>query len=536
MTTSKPYKHIKKIRDFLFEAWYQNLNYAQAQSYFHDTYRSQVRQPNFPPRGDKTGACSSIRCGNFFGRNLDWYYSNLAEFVIHTPHEHGRFASIAMGGNSPGLTNDFVESGADSEKYRYLPFNVVDGINEHGLCVSVNVVPTTGKGHTTGTHSGKPELCGLMIPRYILDHHSSALAAVKDIADNFDVYMPYSSALTQEFHYLVADEDETYILEFIQNKAVYSRAERPYITNFHMDGVTFMSDGSLRWQSVEQYGQGLERYEIIARDLSEAATLSGMLSLLQRLTFTKAYIPSTEPYWYTEFTSEERGLKVRSLPSAFAEYVALAQNAYATRNRENPITWQTTHRSIYDIRARKLYLYAQEDDSIVFTRSLPPTPKESFNWDAVTFFRNLTAHNRLAQSLGVTFCRVSGLEGFEEALQSMQSSTAFVAVSDIAQGYTEMNNTPHTRRVKTVFLAMRHAVDDMVARQECMDAMRELFRQFMSVLIQEKVRAEEEHIYLDPRISFQEIDRYFFSGGACAYFQIATDVYTDLRYNREEWV
>ncbi|MBQ0062995.1 MAG: hypothetical protein KBS94_03070 [Prevotella sp.] len=36
--------------------------------------------------------------------------------------------------------------------------------------------------------------------------------------------------------------------------------------------------------------------------------------------------------------------------------------------------------------------------------------------------------------------------------------------------------------------------------------------------------------------SLQEIDRYFFSGCACAYFQIATDVYTDLRYNQEEWL
>ena len=75
----------------------------------------------------------------------------------------------------------------------------------------------------------------------------------------------------------------------------------------------------------------------------------------------------------------------------------------------------------------------------------------------------------------------------------------------------------------------------VVARQECMDTMRELFRQFMSVLIQEKVKVEEEHIYLDPRISFHEIDRYFLSGCACAYFQVAVDVYTDLRYNREEW-
>ena len=160
---------------------------------------------------------------------------------------------------------------------------------------------------------------------------------------------------------------------------------------------------------------------------------------------------------------------------------------------------------------------------------------KNINWDAVAFCERLASRNKLAKAEGFTFCRVSGLEGFEEALHSMQTASAFIAVSDISQGYMEMNTTPHTRRVKTVFLAMRHAIDDMGARQECMDIMRELFRQFMSVLIQEKTRVEEEHIYLDPRISFQEIDRYFLSGCACAFFQIATDVYTDLRYNGEEW-
>jgi hypothetical protein len=82
---------------------------------------------------------------------------------------------------------------------------------------------------------------------------------------------------------------------------------------------------------------------------------------------------------------------------------------------------------------------------------------------------------------------------------------------------------------------MRHAVDDMDARTECMETMRELFRQFMSVLILERVKLEQNRIYLDPRISFNEIDRYFFSGCACAYFQIAIDIYTDLRYNENEW-
>ena len=160
---------------------------------------------------------------------------------------------------------------------------------------------------------------------------------------------------------------------------------------------------------------------------------------------------------------------------------------------------------------------------------------KNINWDAVAFFEHLTNTNKLAQKEGFLFCRVSGLEGFEECIHTLQSTANFIAVSDIAQGYTELNTTPHTRRVKTVFLAMRHALDDMQARQHCMDIMRELFRQFMSVLIQEKTRVEEEHIYLDPRISFQEIDRYFLSGCACTYFQIATDIYTDLRFNAEEW-
>ena len=92
--------------------------------------------------------------------------------------------------------------------------------------------------------------------------------------------------------------------------------------------------------------------------------------------------------------------------------------------------------------------------------------ENNFNWNATAFFEQLTASNRLAQEKHFSFLRVSGLEGLEEVLHTLQHVTAFVAVSDIAQGYTELNNTPHTRRVKTVFIAMRHQLDNMTARQE----------------------------------------------------------------------
>lgn len=162
-------------------------------------------------------------------------------------------------------------------------------------------------------------------------------------------------------------------------------------------------------------------------------------------------------------------------------------------------------------------------------------PANNTDWSATKYFEELTQRNLLARSENFVFCRVSGLEGFEEALQQMQTAHALVCVSDIADGYTELQNSPRTRRVKTVFMAMRHRVDDMERRLACMETMRELFRQFMTMLTLEKTRLEENYIFLDPRITFNEVERYFFSGCACAYFQIGIDVFTDLRYNPAEW-
>lgn len=158
-----------------------------------------------------------------------------------------------------------------------------------------------------------------------------------------------------------------------------------------------------------------------------------------------------------------------------------------------------------------------------------------FNWDAETFFRILTRANKLAQQHGFKYCRVSGLQGFEETLASAQSDTAFVCVQTEDDGYTTLVNTPHTRRVKTVYFAMRYPINQLDLRSQCFTIMQELFRQFMSKLLMEKTRLRENHIYLDERINFSEIEQYFAQGCACAYFHIATDVYTDLRYNEDEW-
>lgn len=165
------------------------------------------------------------------------------------------------------------------------------------------------------------------------------------------------------------------------------------------------------------------------------------------------------------------------------------------------------------------------------------TNTKNVDWDSTAFFERLTSMNRLAQEHKAKFCRVSGLDGFNEYLGKLQSAKLIVAASDTSSGALITDgNTPHHDRVKLFFLAMRHKEDDMPARERALDTLRELFRQFMSKLVMEKVRLEQQCLYLDDAVSFNEIDQYFAAGMACAYFQLKVTTYSDLRFNPDEWL
>lgn len=52
----------------------------------------------------------------------------------------------------------------------------------------------------------------------------------------------------------------------------------------------------------------------------------------------------------------------------------------------------------------------------------------NINWDATVFFASLTEKNKFAKAHDFVFARVSGLDGFEEVLQQLQSATAIVGI------------------------------------------------------------------------------------------------------------
>lgn len=162
--------------------------------------------------------------------------------------------------------------------------------------------------------------------------------------------------------------------------------------------------------------------------------------------------------------------------------------------------------------------------------------KKNFKWDATEYFRDVIRRNRLARSNDYRFAEVSGLTGLEEYIDQAQTAPAAVCVSEISPGYTILNNTPHTQRVVTVFLMKRHKIDDMQARRACLDELRELFRQVMSILFKERTMLEQGILYMDERVQFTEIDRYFAMGAACAFFQVSYTVQTNLVFRPEEWL
>lgn len=107
------YVSIDKVKDYLYEIYYDNLDYDEAYEYFLSN-------------GDieNIGMCTSVRNGQFYGRNLDWLYNEQAEFVVHTSRSAGRYATIGVAGNMSKLTDKFVSSGRHSNDYRIMPFKL----------------------------------------------------------------------------------------------------------------------------------------------------------------------------------------------------------------------------------------------------------------------------------------------------------------------------------------------------------------------------------------------------------------------------
>lgn len=352
------YAQKEKIKDYLYSTYYNGLDYQGAYRFFKEK-----ESPINP------GACSSVRKDNFYGRNYDWKFDNTSEFIVNVGRIGTNYTSLGVASGLTELTNEFVSSNQYSELYKIVPFMMLDGINEKRVVANINVVPTDkGKNRVMPTGESEVEICALMLVRYILDHFASATEAVEYIQEHMTIYFPVGlHEYDYEVHLMVADPEKTYVVEFVDNSAVV--VEKPYITNFYLNEVTFNEDGTVYTpndvpdghlptsQGITEHGSGLERFNLIVNAYEDLADKDDMRSLMDELTYTKSY---TEQNWLTEFVGID-GLTVDNTPEEFSPIVSEAFERYSERSRNTALTWQTVHSCVYDIENYKMYIIVQED-------------------------------------------------------------------------------------------------------------------------------------------------------------------------------
>lgn len=284
------------------------------------------------------GGCSSVRYGNFLSRNYDWDFDDMAEFVVRMSAGPDRCASVGVANAGPKLTEAIVTSGTWSRYYKALPGHTVDGINEHGIACNVNVVATNGMERWRGDPATGVHCLGAV--RWVLDHATNAAHAAQYLADH--VYVP--SGWTQNFHYMIADERDTYIVE---NGEVADRADpvtRRVLTNFIVSDDRFPGEGKERYQFLQETGGSITN-----------------------VWYTRAYSRLTDPAWMSDF-----GYNTALYNAALDLWNdGRTKEQHRGENRGGQHWWQTVHTSIYDLKQRVLRIAVQEtDDWYVF--ACPP--------------------------------------------------------------------------------------------------------------------------------------------------------------------
>lgn len=207
--------------------------------------------------GCSTLSARSEDGGYWFGRNFDW--NQCEALIVGSKPDHG-YASIStvnvdfIRQGTGGLTGLALrDDGILTMAALYAP---LDGMNEKGLAVSVNMIQDSAQ---IEQNTEKADLTTTTAVRLLLNQAANVEEAL-ELLEQYDLH----GSMGMMIHFALADaEGRSAVVEYIDQEMVVT--ETPVVTNF------YLSQG-------EKYGIGTsqshERYEILMNRLEETDTLS----------------------------------------------------------------------------------------------------------------------------------------------------------------------------------------------------------------------------------------------------------------------
>lgn len=218
--------------------------------------------------------CSTISVrsedGDFlFGRNFDW---NSCNAMVVAAYPESGYASIST------VNMDFVSQGAgdgitgmalqmDQVKVLAALYAPLDGMNEKGLAVSVNMIQD---GADISQDSDMPDITTTTAIRLLLDKAADVDEALA-LLEHYDMH----ASMGMMVHFALADNSgRSVVVEYIGNKMVVT--DTPVVTNF------YMAEGEKHGIGTEQ---SHERYEILMSllDKTERMDRTGVRDALDRV-------------------------------------------------------------------------------------------------------------------------------------------------------------------------------------------------------------------------------------------------------------
>lgn len=237
--------------------------------------------------------CSAIRQGNYFGRNFDFFAGDVPEIVVKTTAKEGRYASVGMVGGLMWISTSLIDTGLDEDSKKLIPNMMLDGINEKGLVVEINCVNAVDVGGMTKhTNPGKKPVAQIAVVRYLLDKAASAdeaIAIMKEIdIVNDPAVMGDIHGLTEvafELHFLIADKDKTYLVEFNNTKPEGQKIvvmEESVMTNFYRH----LADPQKN--IFPDHSIGVERYRKLVDNRHSVSSMEDMKALMRSVRYSNS--------------------------------------------------------------------------------------------------------------------------------------------------------------------------------------------------------------------------------------------------------
>jgi len=245
---SMEYKGDYRLDDFLEQGGVaDDLAVAEfvIQDVFHGLLPVDLRGGSF---GCSTISARTPEGETVFGRNFDWNHCNALIMQSKPPTGYASISTVNMDfiQTSAGFLLDLLPDNIKTIAALYAP---LDGMNEKGLCVAVNMISDNT---TIEQNSNKPDITTTTAIRLLLDKAANVEEAIA-LLQQYDMH----ASMGMMVHFAISDvSGKSVAVEYINNEMVVT--ETPVLTNF------YVSEG-------KKYGigsaQSHERYDILTKVL-----------------------------------------------------------------------------------------------------------------------------------------------------------------------------------------------------------------------------------------------------------------------------